>query len=101
MIESLNLATFSERLNTGFRLRLGEADVIEAQLVEAVDTGSTPDQEQFSLVFRAPRGLPPAQGLYSVEHEKLGKFELFLAPVRQDKQWLYYEAVFNRLIDVE
>jgi uncharacterized protein DUF6916 len=101
MIESLSLATFSEHLNTGFRLRLGESDALEAQLIEVVDNGTTPDQEQFSILFRAPRNLPPTQGLYSVEHEKLGEFELFLVPVRQDKHGMYYEAVFNRLIEVE
>jgi hypothetical protein len=101
MIESLNLAIFSEHLNTGFRLRLGEADVIEAQLVEVADNGSTPDQEQFSVLFRAPRDHTPVQGLYSIEHEKLGKFEMFLVPVKPDKNWFYYEAIFNRLIEVE
>ncbi|HKP86850.1 MAG TPA: hypothetical protein VJZ26_12175 [Blastocatellia bacterium] len=99
-IESFTIETFSEQLNTGFRVRLGEADAIEAQLVEVVDNGTSPEQERFSLLFRLPRNLPPAQGLYTVEHEKLGEFGLFLVPNRQDKQGMYYEAVFNRLREV-
>ena len=31
-----------------------------------------------------------------LEHEKLGRFELFLVPVREDPEGYYYEAVFNR-----
>jgi hypothetical protein len=97
MLESFTIETFLEQLNTNFRLRLGEADPIEAQLIEVTDNGTTPSQERFSLVFRLPRNRPPTQGLYKVEHEKLGEFELLLVPNKADGQGMYYEAVFNRL----
>lgn len=101
MLENFSMQTFSELLNTGFRLRLDESDAIESQLIEVTDNGTTPDQEQFSLIFRLPRDRPPTQGLYTVEHEKLGEFVLLLVPVKQDKRGIYYEAVFNRLIEVD
>jgi uncharacterized protein DUF6916 len=99
MLETFNMQTFSEHLNTSFRLRLGDVDAMEAQLIEVRDNGTTPEQEQFSLVFRTPRDRPPQQGLYKIEHEKLGELELLLVPVRSDKQGLNYEAVFNRLLE--
>jgi hypothetical protein len=100
MIENFSMQTFAEQLNTGFRFRLGESDVMEAQLIEVKDTGTTPIQEQFSLFFQTARGRPPQQALYRVEHEKLGEFDLLLVPVRADAQNTYYEAIFNRLIEV-
>jgi hypothetical protein len=101
MLEKLTMQIFSEQLNTSFRFRLGESDVMEAQLVEVKDTGTTPVQEQFSLFFSTPRDRPPLQSLYRVEHEKLGEFDLLLVPVRADAQAMYYEAIFNRLREVE
>jgi hypothetical protein len=35
--------------------------------------------------------------MYQLQHERLGAFELFLVPVGQDQDGVYYEAVFNRL----
>jgi hypothetical protein len=101
MLESFTMETFLEQLNTSFRLRLGEADPLEAQLIEVTDNGTSPVQERFSLLFRTPRNRPPTQGLYRVEHEKLGEFDLLLVPNKADKQSMYYEAVFNRLRDGE
>ena len=40
-----------------------------------------------------------AQQIYPFEHDRLGRFDLFIVPVGQDAQGLAYEAVFNRLID--
>lgn len=97
MLENFTIQTFSEQLNTNFRFRLSESDVMEAQLIEVKDIGTTPIQEQFSLFFRAPRDRPPLQSLYRVEHEKLGEFDLLLVPIRADAESMYYEAVFNRL----
>jgi hypothetical protein len=101
MLETFTMQTFLEQLNTSFRIRLDDSDAMEAQLIEVRDNGTTPIQEQFSLLFRTPRDRPPRQGLYKIEHEKLGELELLLVPVRSDKQGLNYEATFNRLLEDE
>ncbi|MGA9768894.1 MAG: hypothetical protein WBV94_07635 [Blastocatellia bacterium] len=101
MLETFTMQTFSEQLNTSFRIRLDEFDAMDAQLIEVRDNGSTPIQEQFSLLFRTSRDHPPRQGLYKIEHEKLGELELLLVPVRSDRQGLNYEAIFNRLLEDE
>ena len=54
-------------------------------------------QERFSLVFRGPHDRLQQQGLYPMQHDQLGAFELFLVPVGEDTAGIYYEAVFNRL----
>jgi hypothetical protein len=74
-------------------------DPIETELIEFKEMNMTPKQEQFSIVFRGPLDIFLNQGMYKMEHEKIGTFDLFLVPIRQDQEGLCYEAVFNRLID--
>jgi hypothetical protein len=35
--------------------------------------------------------------MYQIQHDQLGAFDLFLVPVSQDQDGVYFEAVFNRL----
>jgi hypothetical protein len=35
-----------------------------------------------------------------MEHDSIGDFELFLVPIARDDSGTYYEAVFNRLVEV-
>ena len=99
MLETLTRETFAENLNTRFRLMLEGANAIEAELIEIKPGRSTPRQEQFSLLFRAQQDVPLQQGVFRLEHDKIGAFDLFLVPVRKDEQACYYEAVFNRLLE--
>lgn len=96
MLETFTLDTFSQRLNSKFTIKLGTAGALELELVEAQDIGSTPNHEQFSIIFRGPRETFLEQATYQMEHGELGSFMLFIVPVRQDKDGLYYEAIFNR-----
>lgn len=98
MPEHLTFQSFSEQLHTKFRLspeaeKVSEIELVEVQLHDDV-AGQT---ERFSLVFRGPldRFLP--QRTYRMEQEHLGSVEVFIVPIRQDKEGFYYEAVFNRV----
>jgi hypothetical protein len=88
-------ATFAAHLHSVFRLR-DQPTAIELALVEVVD-GSTSRQVSFSLLFRGPQQPPLAQQIYPFEHDRLGGFDLFIVPVRQDAQGRYYEAIVNRM----
>ncbi len=99
MLGTLPKSTFVENLNTVFRARLDDSTVVEMELIEVIDRRSTPKQEQFSLLFRAPADAPTDQGTFLLEHEELAAGELFLVPVTRDEKGLYFQAVFNRLID--
>jgi hypothetical protein len=96
MLENATPSTFSEHLNTTFRLHY-EPSVVELELIELFD-GSTPRQVRFSLVFRGPHDPFLAQRIYKMEHEQLGAFDLFIVPIKREEDGLYYEAVFNRLV---
>jgi hypothetical protein len=47
------------------------------------------------LKFRGAETL--RQNTYRIEHEVLGRFELFLVPAGKNKKGVYYQAVINRL----
>jgi len=97
MLENLTAATFSEILNTKFRLHLSESDLLELELFNVEDLSSSPRQERFSILFRGP--LDPAiwQGMYKMEHEQLGTLDLFIVPIAKEEDGMVYEAVFNRI----
>jgi hypothetical protein len=95
-IQSAVAPTFAEHLNSTFRLH-HEPAITELELVEVSD-GSTHGHVNFSLLFRGPLQPLLPQRIYPVEHERLGRFDLFIVPVRRDTHGLYYEAVFNRAI---
>ena len=98
MLENLKLNSFSEHLNTKFRVSTGGDDALELELVEAKDLGSSPRQERFTLLFRGPSDAALEQRIYKVDHAQIGSFDLFLVPVSGREGYSQYEAVFNRLI---
>ena len=93
-IQSAVAATFAGHLNSTFRVR--HEPTTELELVEVLD-GSAGDHINFSLQFRGPLQPLLPQQIYPVEHDRLGRFDLFIVPIRRDAHGLYYEAVFNRV----
>ncbi|HEY2961586.1 MAG TPA: hypothetical protein VGJ37_04185 [Pyrinomonadaceae bacterium] len=97
MPATLTEEEFSKHLHTRFRITSTEPIELELTQVkgylskEHEETG----MERFSAFFLglSDRYLP--QATYSVEHEAMGDFELFLVPVAQDEKGFRYEAVFN------
>lgn len=96
-LDELTLDSFRENLNSKFTLYLDENNTVEIELIETKEGKVTSHQEMFSILFRGSSEKPFWQKMYAVEHDKLGKFDLFLVPVGQTTQGILYEAVFNRL----
>ena len=63
-----------------------------------ISTGTAPDTDSFSLMFKADRALPPFTSIYKISHPALGDFDLFLT-LHSDAtaKSPIYEAVFNHL----
>lgn len=95
----------SAQLHTTFRIHLPPTPVVEIELVEVREPNPPGErwsravarQERFSLLFHGPHQRFLPQWIYPMQHDQLGTFELFLVPVGQDKDGVFYEAVFNRL----
>lgn len=97
MLEILTRDTFAQHLNTQFQVQNGAASSVSVELIEATATGSLPSHESFSIEFRGPSDIFLPQGIYHVDHDQIGSFDLFIVPIRKDKDGLYYEACFSHL----
>ena len=98
MAVALTEKEFSQHLNTRFQVRLDDQK-IELELVEVKgylpQANEQTGMERFSVFFDGPGNAPLPQRLYSLDHEKMGKFEIFLVPISGNDQGFRYEAVFN------
>ena len=97
MEPSLTHEEFTKNANTKFQVKADENTQVDLELVKVSDIKLYPQQEEFSVEFRGPLDMFLGQGGRDFSHEHMGKFELFIVPVRQDQQGFYYEAIFNRL----
>jgi hypothetical protein len=71
--------------NSDVKLKLLEA--------KALKTREGAARTAFALLFSCPVLAP--QGTYALQHEALGKLEIFLVPIRQDGAGVQLEAIFT------
>jgi len=97
MSAPLTEAEFSKHLNTKFRVATEEP--LELELTEVKGYSSREHEqtgmERFSAFFQGPKDRLLPQRMYSLEHDAMGGFDLFLVPVAKDDRGYRYEAVFN------
>lgn len=104
-LAALGFGHFSERLQDRFRVGLTDCQCVELQLIEATpsrpsgrgERGSERKNDAFALLFSGPPDPALPQRRYFMEHEHIGRFEVFIVPVGRDGERLLYEAIFNRL----
>lgn len=97
MEASLTHEVFSQHVNSKFHVPVNENTAVELDLISVSELKLYPRQEEFVIVFRGPLDIFLNQGVHVFKHDQMGDFELFIVPIRQDQEGLYYEAVFNRL----
>lgn len=95
-------AMFTENLKTKFAISLGGVKLGYMVLIGVnnlnpsyVRSDPTSSRECFSIVFQGPRGLNLRQETYTLDHGKMGKFQLLIVP--QDRSSQHYEAIINRV----
>ena len=95
---SLTEKEFSQHVGTKFQVKL-EPQQIELELVEVKGYLSQENEqtgmERFSAFFLGPGDPFLPQRVYSLGHERMGEFEIFLVPIAGDEKNFRYEAVFN------
>ena len=98
MLVSLTEKEFSQHVGTSFHLNADQPG-IELELIEVKGYASQEIEqggmERFSVFFTGPGDPFLPQKLYSLAHEQMGEFEIFLVPVSGDEKGYRYEAVFN------
>ncbi len=97
MEASLTHEEFSKHANTKFQVQLDQLPPVELELIEVSEFKIHPHQEEFTVLFRGPLDAFLDQGVRFLKHDQMGEFELFIVPVNQDAEGIYYEAVFNRI----
>ncbi len=95
----LEMSVFSKCLGDRYRLASELSADVHLELLKVTNLQRSPDADEevgasFSLIFRGPLDYVLSEQVYRLEHEKLGVFELCLAPVGMDESSLHYEAVF-------
>jgi hypothetical protein len=95
ILDTFNCKTFTEQLHSKFKVHPQGHDPIVLELMEVTER-NTPRTEAFSLIFRGPLGPRLIQQTYEVEHEKLGRFPLFMTALSADQESITYESVFHR-----
>jgi hypothetical protein len=97
-VSDITHAAILPHCHSKFQVREGVPEAIELELIEVSPLKTSRRQEVFSLQFRGPPTIVLNQQIHRLEHAALGLLDIFLVPIGQDAQGVYYEAVFNRLI---
>jgi len=94
----LTHSTFSNLLQTTFKLLCAPEQAVEVELIEAKELPSRMElggRRPFSLLFRAPREFHEVQRIFRLEHGELGELDIFLVPIGPDTKGMLMEAIFN------
>jgi len=90
---------FSKHVNTKFRAQLDAETTVDLELDEVKGypghPGDQQGMERFSIYFKGPATPHLPQKLYTLQHDQMGEFEIFLVPLSRNDQGSRYEAVFN------
>ena len=97
MEPSLTHEAFGQNVNTKFQVQTGDDTSVDLELTEVSELKLYPRQEEFSIWFRGPADVFLAQGVRNFKHDQIGEFELFIVPIRQEADGIYYQAIFNRI----
>jgi hypothetical protein len=94
----LTQENFAQHLQTKFFIPV-DGKRFELELTEVKGYLSQQEEQQgmerFSLYFDGPLEVILPQQLYTMDHEQMGSFEIFIVPIAQRETSIRYEAVFN------
>jgi len=89
---------FSKQVGSKFQVPFDDGN-FEMTLIEVKaympEPNEQSDMERFSIFFEGPADLLLQTNTYSIRHEQMGEFELFLGAISRDEKAIRYEAVFN------
>jgi uncharacterized protein DUF6916 len=95
-LQHLAAADFVPLLHERFRVDPDGRPPFDFELVEVSESGTPGSaRTQFSLTFRGGPTPPVPQRIYTLEHEQMGRLDLFLVPLGPDAVGQRYEAVFT------
>ena len=97
-MQFFQLDHFAGHLNETFKVEIDHMST-SFVLVEARPLPHQPVagmvREPFSLLFRHESVVLFPQRTYSMSHERLGEFGIFMVPIARDRDGFIYQALFN------
>jgi hypothetical protein len=97
-MQVLRLDHFAPRLNEAFTVEMDHGST-PFVLVEARPVGGPPvvgaTREPFSLLFHNAAAVLFPQRTYTMRHDSMGEFGIFLVPVARNADGFIYQALFN------
>ena len=98
MLDPTKQSSYEALLHETFRLA-SDGSSVDMHLirVERLSTAS-PKYDSFSVEFRGPRECFLQQQSYSLTHDQMGTFDLFLVAVEEAEDGYIYQGVFNRVV---
>ncbi len=102
MLDEVTTDLFQTHLGSSFYIHHESSSPLTVMLVEATSLRPPGEvrpvpkkREPCSILFRGPLEPVLPQQIYQIQHESLGRMDLFLVPVGPDEEGMLYEAVFN------
>lgn len=102
MLDEVTTDLFEAHLGSSFYIHHDSGLPLTVKLIEATplttsgEARSVPTKrEPCSIIFRGPLEPVLPQQIYRIQHDSLGRMDLFLVPVGPDEEGMRYEAVFN------
>jgi hypothetical protein len=97
MLETLTIDDFTDRVGETFTAGAGEGRVLVLTLTSVDELSPGPDAERtpFSLKFSDEAQDHVPQQTVAIEHEQMGKFDLFVVPLGPGPDGMRYEAIFT------
>ena len=97
-IADVTVETFAGREGESFSIQFADAtlDLTLAAVEPAPgEWGAGQGRTAFSVAFDGPTEHVLPQGIWPLDHEELGRIELFLVPLGPEGEAMQYEAVFT------
>lgn len=99
MSEFQTQSEFAANLNSIFRVKIESPQPIELKLITVKAHQSEihprPEMERFSVVFVGSADYVLPQNIYSLSHDEMGEFDVFLVPIGKESDGYHYEAIYN------
>ncbi len=99
-LSDLTYENFAGREGEVFRTRCDDV-VVELTLTDTQQATGQRSGNTFTLIFGGPSTPRLDQHIHELKHADLGALAIFLVPVAEEKDRMVYEAVFNRLTEVQ
>ena len=100
LMSQYRISDFERHIGSYFQL-MTESDTIQSTLIEVKDSRGRQKAkgraENFSLVFLLSQENEAPQSTYTITHQTLGNFELFLVPGKNTENQQLLIAIINRL----